>query len=86
MSARAVELRSRRNFGLTPTVGDMCPIVGDTGLYQEENVSKATMTAAFAAIIAAAAPGAYAQTSTMPATHAALTSNMIQSDEVRAVK
>jgi sporulation protein YlmC with PRC-barrel domain len=66
----------------------MCPIVGDThGLYQEENVSKATMTAVFAAVVAAAAPGAYAQTSTMPPpTHAALTSHIIQSDEVRASK
>jgi sporulation protein YlmC with PRC-barrel domain len=44
------------------------------------------MTAAFAAIVAAAAPGAYAQTSTMPATHTAVTSHIIQSDEVRASK
>ena len=49
-------------------------------------MSKTTMTAVFAAIVAVAAPGAYAQTSTMPATHAALTSQMIQSDEVRASK
>ena len=49
-------------------------------------MSKATMTAAFAAIVAAAAPGAYAQTSTMPATHTAVTSHIIQSDEVRASK
>ena len=49
-------------------------------------MSNATMTAVFAAIVAAAAPGAYAQTSTMPATHAALTSNVIQSDEIRASK
>jgi sporulation protein YlmC with PRC-barrel domain len=55
-------------------------------LYQEENVSNATRTAIFAAIIAAAAPGAYAQTTTMPATHAAVTSHIIQSDEVRASK
>jgi sporulation protein YlmC with PRC-barrel domain len=40
----------------------------------------------FAAIIAAAAPGAYAQTSTMPAARAAVTSHIIQSDEVRASK
>jgi len=49
-------------------------------------VSKATMTAVFAAIVAAAAPGAFAQTSTMPATHTAVTNHMIQSDEVRASK
>jgi sporulation protein YlmC with PRC-barrel domain len=40
----------------------------------------------FAAIVAAAAPGAYAQTSAMPATRAAVTSHIIQSDEVRASK
>jgi sporulation protein YlmC with PRC-barrel domain len=40
----------------------------------------------FAAIIAAAAPGAYAQTSTMPAGRPAVTSHIIQSDEVRASK
>ena len=55
-------------------------------LYQEENVSKATTTAVFAAIVAAAAPGAYAQTNTMSPTHAAVTSHIIQSDEVRASK
>ena len=55
-------------------------------LTQEENVSKATMTAVFAAIVAAAAPGAYAQTNTMSPTHAAVTSHIIQSDEVRASK
>jgi sporulation protein YlmC with PRC-barrel domain len=55
-------------------------------LYQEENVSNATRTAIFAAIIAAAAPGAYAQTSATPATHAAVTSHIIQSDEIRASK
>ena len=55
-------------------------------LYQEENVSKATMTAVFAAIVAAAAPGAFAQTSTMPATHTAVTNHIIQSDEFRASK
>jgi len=49
-------------------------------------VSKLTKTAMFAAIIAAAAPGAYAQTSATPATHPAVTSHMIQSDEVRASK
>jgi sporulation protein YlmC with PRC-barrel domain len=54
--------------------------------YQEENVSKATMTAVFAAIVAAAAPGAFAQTSTMPATHTAVTNHIIQSDEFRASK
>ena len=55
-------------------------------LYQEENVSKATMTAVFAATVAAAAPGAFAQTSTMPAAHTAVTSHIIQSDEVRTSK
>jgi sporulation protein YlmC with PRC-barrel domain len=55
-------------------------------LNQEENMSNAARTAMFAAIIAAAAPGAYAQTSTMPAMHAAVTSHIIQSDEVRASK
>ena len=55
-------------------------------LNQEENVLKATTTAMFAAIVAAAAPGAYAQTSAMPATRAAVTSHIIQSDEVRASK
>jgi sporulation protein YlmC with PRC-barrel domain len=44
------------------------------------------MTAVFAAIVAAAAPGAFAQTSTMPATHTAVTNHIIQSDEVRASK
>jgi sporulation protein YlmC with PRC-barrel domain len=55
-------------------------------LYQEENVSKLNKTAMFAAIIAAAAPGAYAQTNATPATHPAVTSHMVQSDEVRASK
>ena len=49
-------------------------------------MSRATMTAVFAAMVAAAAPGAYAQTNTMPATRAAVTSHTIQSDEVRASK
>ena len=53
-------------------------------------MSKATLTAVFAAIVAAAAPGAFAQTSTqtstMPERHAAVTSHIIQSDEVRASK
>jgi sporulation protein YlmC with PRC-barrel domain len=53
---------------------------------QEENVSNATRTAIFAAIVAAAAPGAYAQTRAMPETHAAVTSHIIQSDEIRASK
>jgi sporulation protein YlmC with PRC-barrel domain len=47
-------------------------------------VSNATRTAIFAAIVAAAAPGAYAQTRAVPETHAALTSHIIQSDEIRA--
>ena len=49
-------------------------------------MSKTAMTAVFAAMVAAAAPGAYAQTSTAPATRAALTTHIIQSDEVRASK
>ena len=49
-------------------------------------MSNATRTTIFAAIIAAAAPGAYAQTRTTPETHAAVTSHIIQSDEVRASK
>ena len=49
-------------------------------------MSNTTRTAIFAAIIAAAAPGAYAQTSTVPAARAAVTSHIIQSDEVRASK
>ena len=44
------------------------------------------MTAVFAAIVAAAAPGAFAQTSTMPAAHTTVTSQIIQSDEFRAGK
>ena len=55
-------------------------------LNQEETMSNATRTAIFTAIIAAAAPCAYAQTSTMPAARAAVTSHIIQSDEVRASK
>ena len=47
-------------------------------------MSNATRTAIFAAIIAAAAPGAYAQTRAVPETHAAVTSHIIQSDEIRA--
>ena len=49
-------------------------------------MSKATMTAVFAAIVAAAAPSAFAQTSTMSATHTAVTNHIIQSDEFRASK
>jgi len=49
-------------------------------------VSNATRTAIFAAIIAAAAPGAFAQTRAVPETHPAVTSHIIQSDEVRASK
>jgi sporulation protein YlmC with PRC-barrel domain len=55
-------------------------------LNQEENVSNPTRTAIFAAIIAATAPGAYAQTSTVRATPPAVTSHIIRSDEVRASK
>jgi sporulation protein YlmC with PRC-barrel domain len=49
-------------------------------------MSKATNAAVFAAVLAAAAPAAYAQTRTMPETHAAVPSHMIQPDEVRASK
>jgi len=49
-------------------------------------MSNTTRTAIFAAIIAAVAPGAFAQTSTTPAARAAVTSHIIQSDEVRASK
>ena len=51
-------------------------------------MSKATNAAMFAAIIAAAAPAAYAQTRTLPETHVAATTThtMIQPDEIRASK
>ena len=49
-------------------------------------MSKATNAAVFAAIIAAAAPAAYAQTRTVPETRVAATSHMIQPDEIRASK
>ena len=49
-------------------------------------MSNAIRTAVTAAIIAAAASGALAQTSTMPATPGKVTSHMIQSDEIRASK
>ena len=49
-------------------------------------MSNATSTAMFAAIVAAASPAAFGQTSTLPATHAAVTSHIIQSDEIRASK
>jgi sporulation protein YlmC with PRC-barrel domain len=49
-------------------------------------VPKPTITAVFAAFVAAAAPGAFAQTSTLPATHVAVTNHIILSDEVRASK
>ena len=49
-------------------------------------MSKATNAAVFAAVLAAAAPAAYAQTRTMPETHAAVPSHMIQPDEIRASK
>jgi sporulation protein YlmC with PRC-barrel domain len=55
-------------------------------LNQEENMSNAARTAIFTAIIAAAAPGAYAQTRAVPETHVAVTSHIIQSDEIRASK
>ena len=54
--------------------------------------SNMTTTAIFAAIVAAAAPGAYAQTRAVPETPAPMsttavtTSHIIQSDEVRASK
>jgi sporulation protein YlmC with PRC-barrel domain len=48
---------------------------------------KATNAAVFAAIIAAAAPAAHAQTRNLPETHAAVTTHsMIQPDEIRASK
>jgi sporulation protein YlmC with PRC-barrel domain len=49
-------------------------------------MSNSTRTAIFAAIIAAVAPGAYAQTSTIPAARTAVPNHIIQSDEVRASK
>jgi sporulation protein YlmC with PRC-barrel domain len=49
-------------------------------------MSKATTAAALAAIIAAATTGAYAQTHTTPETRVALTSQVIQPDEIRASK
>ncbi len=49
-------------------------------------MSKATMTAVFAALIATATPAAYAQTHATPETHAAVTTNIIQPDEIRASK
>jgi len=49
-------------------------------------MSKATTAAVFTAIIAAAAPAAYAQTRTTPETRVAATGNMIQPDEIRASK
>ena len=48
-------------------------------------MSKATMTAVFAATVAAAS-GAFAQTSTVPAAHTTVTNHIIQSDEFRAGK
>jgi sporulation protein YlmC with PRC-barrel domain len=49
-------------------------------------MSKATNAAVVAAIIAAVAPAAYAQTQTMPETRVAATSHMIQPNEIRASK
>jgi sporulation protein YlmC with PRC-barrel domain len=49
-------------------------------------VSKPTMMAVFAALVTAAAPGAFAQTSTRPAIHTTVASHIIQSDEFRASK
>jgi sporulation protein YlmC with PRC-barrel domain len=49
-------------------------------------MSTATKTAVFAAIIAATAPAAYAQTRTMPETQVAVSSHTIQANEVRASK
>jgi sporulation protein YlmC with PRC-barrel domain len=53
---------------------------------QEENMSTATKTAVFAAIIAAAAPAAYAQTRPMTETRVAVVNHIIQPDEMRASK
>ena len=49
-------------------------------------MSKATNAALFAAIIAASAPAAYAQTRTVPETRVAVAHSMIQPDEIRASK
>jgi len=49
-------------------------------------VSNAMRTAIFAAIVAAVAPGAYAQTRATPDATTAVTNHIIQSDEVRASK
>ncbi len=49
-------------------------------------MSKATKAAAFAAIIATATTAAYAQTRDEPEARAAVTSHIIQPDEVRASK
>lgn len=49
-------------------------------------MSKATITPGFAAIVAAGAPGVFAQTSAMPDRQAAMMSHIIQSDEIRASK
>jgi sporulation protein YlmC with PRC-barrel domain len=49
-------------------------------------MSKATNAAVFAAIIAAAAPAAYAQTRTTPEARVAASSHMIQAGEIRASK
>ena len=49
-------------------------------------MSKTTLTAVFAAIIATAAPAAFAQTHPTTDTRATVTSNTIQHDEIRASK
>jgi sporulation protein YlmC with PRC-barrel domain len=49
-------------------------------------MSTATKTAVFAAIIAAAAPAAYAQSRPMTETRVAVTNHIIQPDEMRASK
>jgi sporulation protein YlmC with PRC-barrel domain len=58
--------------------------------FQEEKMSKLSMTATFAAILATAMPVAYAQTRATPETHAAVTGGepgrIIQPNQIRASK
>jgi sporulation protein YlmC with PRC-barrel domain len=58
--------------------------------FQEEKMSKVSMTATFAAILVTAMPVAYAQTRAAPETHAAVTGGepgrIIQPNQIRASK
>jgi sporulation protein YlmC with PRC-barrel domain len=58
--------------------------------FQEEKMSKLSMTATFAAILVTAMPVAYAQTRAAPETHAAVTGGepgrIIQPNQIRASK